>query len=166
MTRNRLLLGFGVLFAAGFVLVGYSLAGAGGALVALGVAWTGVLLGMRLLVPTPTDPPPGPPRRRDLTLENAAYPAFRQIETALLAAGRSARDYDIKTRRVIGRLAVSRVVAARGVGEDEAWPVLRAHVGERLWPWLRPTWPPSGDADGGGIDAPTLTALVRKLEEL
>ncbi|MGH3374742.1 MAG: hypothetical protein ACRDP6_08375 [Actinoallomurus sp.] len=166
MTRNRLLLGFGVLFAAGFVLVGYSLAGVGGSLVAFGVAWTGVLLGMRLLVPAPAEPPPDASRRREMALENAAYPAYRRIETALLAARHSARDYDIKARRLLGRLAVSRVVAARGVSEDEAWPVLCAHVGERLWPWLRPSWPPSGDADGGGVDAPTLAALVRKLEEL
>lgn len=166
MTRNRLLLGFGVLFAVGVVLVGYTFAGPGGALLAFGIAWAGVLLGMRLFVPTPADPPAGPRRRRDERLDNAAFPAFRQIETALLSAGASAREYDIKTRRLLGRLAVNRVVASRGVGEDEAWPLLRAHVGEQLWPWLRPSWPPSGDAEGGGIDAPTLTALVRRLEEL
>lgn len=166
MTRNRLLLGVGVVFGGGVVLVGYTLAGAGGALLAFGVAWTGVLLGMRLYVPDAAEPPPRTPRRRGSAVDNAAYPAFRQIETALLSAGASAREYDIKTRRLLGRLAVSRVVAARGVSEDEAWPVLRAHVGERLWPWLRPSWPPSGDADAGGIDRRTLAALVRRLEEL
>ncbi|MBO0830305.1 MAG: hypothetical protein J2P24_21230 [Streptosporangiales bacterium] len=104
MTRNRLLLGFGVAFAAGVVLAGYTLAGAGGALVAFGVAWAGVLLGMRLVVPDPAEPVPRTGRRRDETLDNAAYPAFRQIETALLAAGNSAgvRHQDAAAARPAG----------------------------------------------------------------
>lgn len=162
---HAVLTALGVVVAAGAVALSYVFAGTGATLVCAGLVWVILLIALRAALPSRTERPVTE-QRGQRPGRSASYPSLSRIETAVSTAPTSARGYDIGLRPLVWRLALARTITRHGVDEHRAEQLIRDAVGEELWPWLRPAWPPSSETREGGIDHVTLRTLVRRLEEL
>lgn len=151
--------------AGGLLSLAGLLGGAGGLLVAATAVWVAALLAVRASMRTSPEPAPAPPTGvRPRTL-GSPFPSFTAIEQALSWGAVSRRHFDTGLRPLLWRLALARVMSHEGVDEQAAARRIEERVGEGLWPWLGPVWPPSPTSEAPGVDRTVLAALVERLED-
>lgn len=112
-------------------------------------------------------PRPGPGRW--LAQDYAAssdYPAFRKIRSDLTWAGVSMRHYDHSVRPLLARLLAGALRERHRLDLARDAAAARELVGQDLWPLLDPSRPRSNDSRAPGVDLPTLSRIVDRLEGL
>jgi hypothetical protein len=151
------------LAAAILLVVGYAVFGQLGLFTVVALAAVAGLLAARFRIPAPP-PRSSPPRQGPHT--NAAFVAYRRIETALAQARMSRRLFDHMARPLLQRLLAALLADRRRVDMAKDIPAAREAVGADLWPLLDPARPASGDSWTPGPSAQTLARIADRLEEL
>jgi hypothetical protein len=105
-------------------------------------------------------------RRRPLPSFDEPYPTFAHVSEQLSWAQVSPRHYDLVTRPLLVRLMASRLSDHHGIDLRKFPDQARAVVGDDVWWWLDPTRPAEGSSQPPGVNVPTLTRLVERLESL
>lgn len=151
------------LAAAILLVVGYAVFGQLGLFTVVALAAVAGLLAARFRIPAP--PPRSSPPRQGPHL-NAAFMAYRRIETALAQARMSRRLFDHTARPLLQRLLAALLADRRRVDMAKDIPAAREAVGADLWPLLDPARPASGDSWTPGPSTQTLARIADRLEDL
>jgi hypothetical protein len=130
---------------------------------AVALAAVAMLLAARLRIPA-APRRPSPPRRARHA--NAAFAAYRRIESALDQARMSRRVFDHTARPLLQRLLAALLADRRRVDMAKDIRAAREAVGADLWPLLDPARPASGDSWTPGPSTQTLARIVDRLEDL
>lgn len=143
--------------------LGYLAAGTLGLLIGVAAAAVAGVLALRVSMAPPAPPPP---RRRPAPLEDAAFPRYRSIVSAVGWAAHSPRHFDRVLRPVLVQVAAARLADRHGI-DLHARPADAARVlGPDVWPLVDPARPMSEDSRGRGVDAERLARAVSRLEQL
>lgn len=146
------------------VTVAVAAAGAAGLLVSLSLlAMAATLV---LVLRMPSAPLPAARRRPGPPVDNAPFPAYRQVAEQLSWAAVSPRHYDMVTRPLLTSLAAARLADRHRVDLHADPEAARAVIGEDVWPWVDPARGVSRDSQPPGIGRDTLTHIVDRLENL
>jgi hypothetical protein len=151
------------LAAAVLLVAGYAVGGQLGLFAAVALAAVAMLLAARLRIPA-APRRPSPPRRARYA--NAAFAAYRRIETALDQARMSRRVFDHTARPLLQRLLAALLADRRRVDMAKDIRAAREAVGADLWPLLDPARPASDDSRTPGPSTQTLARIVDRLEDL
>jgi hypothetical protein len=151
------------LAAAVLLVAGYAVGGQLGLFAAVALAAVAMLLAARLRIPAAPRRSSPPRRARDA---NAAFAAYRRIETALDQARMSRRVFDHTARPLLQRLLAALLADRRRVDMAKDIRAAREAVGDDLWPLLDPARPASGDSWTTGPSTQTLARIVDRLEDL
>ena len=152
-----------VLAAVILLVAGYAIFGQVGMFLMVALASVGGLLQARVRIPAPP-PRPSPPRQRQQA--NAAFVAYRRIETALDQGQTSRRLFDHMARPLLQRLLAALLADRRGVDMAKDVRPGREAVGNELWPLLDPARPASDDSWTPGPSTQALAQIVDRLEDL
>ena len=151
------------LAAAVLLVAGYAVGGQLGLFAAVALAAIAGLLAARLRIPAALRRSSPPRRARDA---NAAFAAYRRIETALDQARMSRRVFDHTARPLLQRLLAALLADRRRVDMAKDIRAAREAVGDDLWPLLDPARPASGDSWTPGPSTQTLARIVDRLEDV
>ncbi|HUZ38544.1 MAG TPA: hypothetical protein VMV17_19645 [Streptosporangiaceae bacterium] len=158
MTVVVISLGAVILLAAG-----YAVGGQVGLFAVVALAAAAGLLAARLRIPAPVS---RPSPTRQVQHPNAAFTAYRRIETALDQGRMSRRLFDHTARPLLYRLLGALLADRRRLDITSDIRAAREAVGEDLWPLLDRARPASDDSREPGPGAQTLARIVDRLEDL
>lgn len=130
------------------------------------LSFVAVLVGIAALSRVPAAPPPRPAPRPGPPVENAPFRSYRQVAEAMSWAEVSPRHYDLGTRPVLARLLAARLADHHGVDLTADPAAARALVGEEVWHWLDTDREVDRRGQPPGLDQPTLSRIVDRLEQL
>ncbi|HCU97495.1 MAG TPA: hypothetical protein DHU96_34235 [Actinobacteria bacterium] len=142
---------------------GYAVGGQLGLFAVVALAAVVGLLAARLRIPPP---PSRPSPARHEQHPNAAFAAYRRIESALDQARMSRRLFDHAARPLLQRLLAALLADRRRVDMANDGRAARAALGDDLWPLLDPARPASNDSWEPGVSEQTLARIVDRLEDL
>jgi hypothetical protein len=151
------------LAAAVLLVAGYAVGGQLGLFAAVALAAIAGLLATRLRIPA-APRRPSPPRRARHA--NAAFAAYRRIESALDQARMSRRVFDHTARPLLQRLLAALLADRRRVDMAKDIRAAREAVGADLWPLVDPARPASGDSRTPGPSTQVLARIADRLEDL
>lgn len=125
-----------------------------------------VVAGTAALSRVPAAPPPRSAPRPGPPVENAPFRSYRQVAEAMSWAEVSPRHYDLGTRPVLARLLAARLADHHGIDLAADPAAARALVGEEVWHWLDTDREVDRRGQPPGLDQPTLSRIVDRLEQL
>src|SRR6266536_1561519 len=136
---------------------------AGALAVSAGAAGIALLAG-RLAVPGPARRPAR--SRRGAADPDRAFPAYRRIRSELIWAATSGRSYDGRVRPLLAGLLRATLAERHRVELDSDPAAARDLLGADLWPLVDPDARLPDTQDRTGVDLPTITRIVDRLERM
>lgn len=108
--------------------------------------------------------PPG--ARPQPPVQASEFPSFLKIGSDLGWAPVSRWHYDHGTRPLLSRVLQTALAERHQLDITSDREQARQLVGDDVWPLLDPASPPSPDSRTPGVDLPTLTRIIDRLERL
>lgn len=148
----------------------YGYAGTGAAVLALGVWSVIILVLLRLVLPVSPEPEMAPMERWQHTVRST-FLGFWRKRGALADGIANLASYDAELRATLQHLLAARLAERHGISlyadpEAARRLLLRSEREQQLWFWLDPRRPAETRQGNRGIPAPTLAAIIDRLERL
>ena len=144
-------------------LVGWVALGTAGLAAGTFAAYALVLLLLRLDVePAPSTPSPPSSTPQD----DADFPRYRAIASAVGWSTHSPRHFDRTLRPLLQEVAAARLADRHGVDLVASPERARQLLGPLVWPLVDPARPASEDSHSRGVSLEVLSAALARLEAL